>query len=713
MFALNLLEQNRIVNGRLFVYEKDTTDLAPVFVLEGAEYVEAPNPIYYVQGVADNTYFLENRIYDCLAQEYTGESSDPKGDLRPSVWHDSFTTKVGFEFDKEQREAELTTVYTLANLKTLPVGGYVNVIGYWTETDCELRTYFWDETCVNTADDGLIVESEVSNTGRWLLIHNGVMKSEYYGVYGNSSGNPVGHEEHLAALFNYNDLYGTNSLTSPKIIVLASGLYGDGYTTYTAYGKKVIFQPGARFRVGNNLKCLTYEATGITGAVRVGYNKNGQLDVNYCSVPCRLSNYAKLTDFLQCNSTELIFDLEYDYDNPLSEGEKTHLNTIKTLTNVHCTFEKPFGFWTSAGEIAELTFDNCAIESDHKIRKSFGVHFKNSKVKDSWFYEPWDVYPNELDTGNEYLTNNFEYADSYITYKLNDCGSAVKLDCYGQKLHTHKTIGTSALSSVELNGLRTNEYGVTLSTPSATFHDCSFNSAYVYSPYVSAFDSRFYHGYLTANGLNSNNKVYRHYERCFFGGVDVNGNLKTRHNIESATYINLYVKDCNFENRHSPFISYNGCELGTNSLTYFYNNVGIGDGYCPTAFFNGENTRPLSIISGMLTWTDEVGNRNWRDGKTTYKMSPWPSDGQVHRFDGSLGAQFGYDDIGRTSSGVYCVLSSNFVRQYDNKVYNFMVQTFSANFKPYGPQGTNYTMQLYNPWNQDMGKVTLNKTERA
>ena len=183
MFALNLLEQNRIVNGRLFVYEKDTTDLAPVFVLEGAEYVEAPNPIYYVQGVADNTYFLENRIYDCLAQEYTGESSDPKGDLRPSVWHDSFTTKVGFEFDKEQREAELTTVYTLANLKTLPVGGYVNVIGYWTETDCELRTYFWDETCVNTGDDGLIVESEVSNTGRWLLIHNGVMKSEYYGVY--------------------------------------------------------------------------------------------------------------------------------------------------------------------------------------------------------------------------------------------------------------------------------------------------------------------------------------------------------------------------------------------------------------------------------------------------------------------------------------------------------------------------------------------------
>ena len=123
MFSLSLLNKNRIKNGRLFVYEKDTTDLAPVFTYENAEYTEAPNPIYCVNGLAENTYFLENRIYDVVAQEYEGESTDPKGDLRPEVWRESFSTKVGFEFDKEQREANRVTVHTIENLKTLNEAG--------------------------------------------------------------------------------------------------------------------------------------------------------------------------------------------------------------------------------------------------------------------------------------------------------------------------------------------------------------------------------------------------------------------------------------------------------------------------------------------------------------------------------------------------------------------------------------------------------------
>ena len=331
-------------------------------------------------------------------------------------------------------------------------------------------------------------------------------------------------------------------------------------------------------------------------------------------------------------------------------------------------------------------------------------------VSDKWFVEPWDVYPGEDDTGNNYLTNNFEYADSYLAYKLNNCGSAVTADCYGQKLHTHKSIGPVGLSAIELNGLKSNQYGVSMSIPSATFHDCSLVSSYIYSPCVSAFDSEFKWGYYTANGDANNGRVFRHYERCRFGGWNGEGFLKTHHNIENATYVNLYVKDCNFENRHSPFISNNGCALTNYSETYFYNNVGIGDGYCPTAYLNGNNSQPISIINGLLTWTDEIGNRNWIYGKTTYKMSPWPNDGQVHRFDGSLGYQFGYEVIGGGTTGHYCKLYHDFVRMADGKVYNLQQQRFSADFHD-GSQS--YATQLYNSWNQNMGKVVLNKIERA
>lgn len=707
MFALNNLSKKRITNGRMFVYKQDTTELADVYTYENSEYVDAPNPIYFVDGVPDNTYFFKNSIYDVVVQEYVGDSSDPSGDLRIEMWPESFTTKIGFETEIGSNSNTHLTVHTLEGLRNTNVGEnlYVDVIGYWTDNDCERRTYYWDATCVNIADGGLIVDSNVSDTGRWILICNDIMKSEYYGVYGNN------HQENIGRLFGYNDQYGSMSLVSPKVIMLAPGYYGDGYTIYQGGGKHIIFCAGAHFVQGTTIRCLSYEGVDTIGSIQIGFNKDNQYSVQYrCNQTARFSNYYNILDFLQSNAQCLIFDVEYNYDNPES-NTKCRLRTRKTLTNVRCVFEKPFGFYTVAGDNGEIIFDNCAIESDHKIRKAFGIHFKNMTVSDKWFVEPWDVYPSEDDTGNTYLTNNFEYADSYLAYKLNNCGSAVTADCYGQKLHSHKSIGTVGLSSIELNGLKSNQWGVSLSTPSATFHDCSLVSSYIYSPCVSAFNSEFKWGYYTADGDTNNGRVYRHYEGCRFGGVNTHGQgeLKTRHNIENATYVNLYVKNCDFENRFSPFVSNNGCALGTNSLTYFYNNVGIGDGYCPTAYWNGASTNPISIINGLLTWTDEVGNQNWRNGKTTYKLSPWASDGQVHRFDGSLGAQFGYDVIGGGATGYYCKLSHDFVR-IGGKVYNFQQQTFSADFHD---GSTNYTIQLYNPWNQDMGKVVINKIERA
>lgn len=710
MFCLNNLSKKRITNGRMFVYKQDTTELANVYTYESSEYVDAPNPIYFVDGIPNNTYFFENNIYDVVVQEYVGDSSDPSGDLRIEMWPESFSTKIGFQIEVGTNSNTHLTVHTIEGLRNTNVGEnlYVDVIGYWTDNDCERRTYYWDATCVNIADGGLIVDSEVSDTGRWILICNEIMKSEYYGVYGNN------HNDNLGKLFAYNDQYGSMSLVSPKTIMLAPGNYGDGYTIYQGGGKHVIFQAGAKFTQGNTVRCLSYEGVDTIGNIQIGYGKDGQYSVQYrCNQTARFSNYYKLIDFLQSNAQCLIFDVEYDYDNPES-NTKNHLNTIKTLTNVRCVFEKPFGFYNLQNEqVGGVIFDNCSIESDHKIRKAYGIHFKNTTVSDRWFVQPWDLYPGVEDTGNSYLTNNFEYADGYLAYKLNNCGSAVTADCYGQVLHGHQSIGPDGLSSIEINGLKSNQYGVSMSIPSATFHDCTLASSYIYSPCISAYDSEFKYGYLTANGENNNGKVYRHYERCRFGGWNDEGMLKTHHNIESANYVNLYVKDCNFENRFSPFISNNGCALGTNSLTYFYNNVGIGDGNSPSAFFNGENTRPISIITGLLTWTDEVGNINWKNGKTTYKMSPWPTDGEPLRFDGSLGAQYGYAVMDSTYTGVYCTMSSDFVREGDGKVYNFMQQTFSANFRPYGSEGTSYVMQLYNPWTQDAGKIIINKFERA
>ena len=696
MFALNNLSKKRITNGRMFVYKQDTTELANVYTYENSEYVEAPNPIYFVDGIPNNTYFFENNIYDIVVQEYVGDSSSPSGDLRTEMWPESFSTKIGFQLEVGSNSNTHLTVHTLEGLRNTNVGEnlYVDVIGYWTDNDCERRTYYWDATCVNIADNGLIVDSEVSDTGRWILICNDIMKSDYYGVYNN-------HNENLGKLFSYNDQYGSMSLVSPKTIMLAPGNYGDSYTIYQGGGKHIIFQAGAHFIQGNTIRCLSYEGVDTIGNIQIGFNKNNQTNISErCNQTARFSNYYKLIDFLQSNAQCLIFDVEYTESNP-----KNKLNTIKTLTNVRCVFEKPFGFYYNAGEQAGgIIFDNCAIESDHKIANTWGISFKNMSVTDRWFATPWEVYPDSnYDTNCQYLTNNFEYADSYIAYKLNNCGSAIVLDCYGQTLHSPKVINANSLSSVEINGLRSRDYGVTVNQASAIFHDCSFNSAYVYSPNVSAYDSHFEYGYLTANGKGG--RVNRHYERCFFGGLE-NGSAKTYHTIENATGVNLFVKDCNFEHRRTPFVSNNGCALGNNSITYFYNNIGLGDNYCPTAYFNAAQSNPVTIPNGLLTWTDEVGNLNWEQGLTTYKMSPWPNSTDT-LFDGSLGAQYGYEVINLTGQKLrdYCTITHDFSR-LNGLVYSFNTQVFSASF-------SNDTTELYNQYTQNIGKITLNKQERA
>ena len=140
-----------------------------------------------------------------------------------------------------------------------------------------------------TWNEGIDITSADENKGGLrILLVNEIMKSEYYGVYGN-------HQENLINLFRYNDLYGSMSLCSPKTIMLAPGEYGDGYTLYNANGKRVIFSKGASIKTGNTVRCESYEGTGVIGKL-------------ICNCPARLSNFRELSDFLNCGSSTLIFD---------------------------------------------------------------------------------------------------------------------------------------------------------------------------------------------------------------------------------------------------------------------------------------------------------------------------------------------------------------------------------------------------------------------
>ena len=101
--------------------------------------------------------------------------------------------------------------------------GTVDVVGYWTNDDCEKRTYIWDATCTAQPDAGYVIQSNSTEVGRWILLYDGeYLPSTYYGVY-------PGHEENINALLTYPSVVGSNEIRTAPGVYFVKGNYN--YTT--------------------------------------------------------------------------------------------------------------------------------------------------------------------------------------------------------------------------------------------------------------------------------------------------------------------------------------------------------------------------------------------------------------------------------------------------------------------------------------------------
>lgn len=661
MFAIPNISKWKVKNGRITIYENDSTDLADIYTYEGSEFVQAQNPIYVVMGEAENTYFLRNKIYDAVIEEYRGDSSIPSGDLRSTLWQQVASLKLGFEYDPLTDNEDIATVITIENLKNYNVGGFVKVIGYWNDHDCEQRLYMWDSTSVNTPDNGLIVASNVSDTGKWILITNEIMKSEYYGVYGT-------HQENLPELFHYNDLYGTYSLVSPKTILLAPGDYGDGFTLYNAGGKKVVFSTGASIAEGSSLKCLSFEGTGLVGFIRVGYDKNGQWHNEDASCPVRLSNVRHVIELANSDSNKLIFDVAYDRLNP--ELKPVHvLDTTKSITNKVCVFEQLFG--TYGGN---LIFDNCEIFSEGMLNDG-NIHFRNCAVKDKWFAESVRAWINpdpNYDANLSIIPSNFIHAETYFKYLTYTNPSSVTANCYGQDYDTGFTFPLS-ISSVQINGLKMSNGSLTIGVQSAELNDCSIVSGYFSSPYLTMYDTNVKAGYLGTDGQGD--RIYRN-----FNGCKLNREVDLR--MENCTAFNISAIDTDFGSPHrETFYSDYGLNIPTgfaenNSTTYFRNCRGIEgpDPVIPrSAITATTGTTPYfpSATRRYFVFTDEIGRLNFANRELTYEPSPFMIN-DVYNWHCRIrqGVIASAENLGQgTLSGMASASCKYHRNPVDNKVY--------------------------------------------
>lgn len=225
--------------GRVTLYVHDSDDILDVFTLEGDTFTQAANPqLLNDAGRLDATLFFDAAIVDVKVERYVGAEGQMSVDSPDDDFEQFDHFEIGFD---PGVLAVRTSVDTIAELMDAsPESGLVNVVGYYAVGDCVPRTYYWDKDSVNDIDGGYVVGSNVSDTGRWILLWGDeMMPSSVYGIV------PGSNEANINALLTYPQLVGSFLQKTASVVRFLPGNYTSSVTYSTT--KEVAFDSGAKF----------------------------------------------------------------------------------------------------------------------------------------------------------------------------------------------------------------------------------------------------------------------------------------------------------------------------------------------------------------------------------------------------------------------------------------------------------------------------------
>lgn len=356
--------QNRTCsNGYIYVLDIKNLSEIDVYTLTDSEYVRAANPIRLdLNGRPNQTYFTETlaycRLYDAdnvFVREWYGSS------LSSPVIND-------------------TVVYTLANLrKAAPSLKSVTVIGYWTDTDVGPRNYVWREGITSSADDGLVVKSDLTESGRWLLSTDlAYIPSTYYGVYQGHEGNI------LKFLARPNFVYDT---TYPTCNFFVSGKYTTSTGLATLH--PVMLDRGVTF-AANYLSAASFKLIGKqTSDAAIGKLKS--------KAAVRSSWYDSLDDMFTSGS------LDMTIDTPKKMLQDVELKNVAIHGKNTATY-----VWSGL-----LTLNDCIIDADvfSGLEK---LKFLNMDFCDTYFYAKNLFELTNIQATSVAKLSKFKSADMYL-----------------------------------------------------------------------------------------------------------------------------------------------------------------------------------------------------------------------------------------------------------------------------------------------------------
>lgn len=557
-----VLKQDDVIGragGKVEILDPVSTNYIDVYCYNSINdtYTIVENPIYLDNdGRPSQTYFVKQLAYLRL-YDYLGDFTDPRTDDDSNNW--SFVRDWYNSIDLDTGTGENLDVYGLYGLMDADVAlGSVDVVGYWTNDDCEKRTYVWDAQCVAEADAGYVVASNSTEVGRWILKFDGeYLPSTYYGVY-------PGHEENLNALMTYPDTVGTSEIKTAPGVYYHRGSYTERESTLVTT-KKLLLDGDTHFIC--DIQCDTVDVVGDVNNFPIA-------DFYFLdhTTTAHSSWFRTVEGFYTCNAGKLVFDANNYFVRRVISRPLTISNIVLEGTNT-------LGAITYQNN-AYLTVSDCTILGEKLWNKDDYIRFAYMAFNDRWF----DItLPSNYDFTSHIICRttslnklelvNFDNALVYILAKRANGDTTIDLESrilgsvnlsnftdIRNVNATSVSIGNGQASDITLTNVRTPELSVAGRYLTLKNCDVSFPmEANIDAMWAN--DSTVYASYQ----FTSPSKQYI-FKRCYVG-------ISFRRVTDNTTRESyLEFTDCDFQENciiESKSLCMNNCSIHNNTIKVY------------------------------------------------------------------------------------------------------------------------------------------------
>ena len=454
-----------VPNGKIDIWDPISSTPVDVFTYDAANdrYVLAVNPIILnVESRPQHTYFVK-QLALCRLSRYVGDFYDTLSGSTAASYSFVREWYGAFSEDDAKNDTIISGISSLADANTEL--GKVTVVGYWTDKDCEARTYVWDPNCVQDPDGGYIIKSNDIDTGRWILMFDGeYLPSTYYGVY-------PGRESTMNALLNYVTSVGTAQKPTAPGIYFEPGDY-TASTVALITSKKVLLDADTSF---------SRDSFEVADLKVIGDAQHAICDfwIDNPEATAHSSWFNTLAVFYTCGAKKLVFD----ENNYFSNTNFTHNITLNQKI-IEGSTRMPANYGNYA-----LVINNCHIEGQKIWDHTDKIIFQNTDFKDIWFKNPSSIDFNTKVTVNSMNVDtirldNFANTTAYVNAMA--ANGATVLDLAGRDIST-LTVPTTV---TELRNVIAGTINCSKgSTADVIFRNVKANSFGLSCRYITLYDS--------------------------------------------------------------------------------------------------------------------------------------------------------------------------------------------------------------------------------